>query len=246
MRYGIRTDRGLYRNVNQDAVWAGVKDRLGLFVLSDGMGGHSRGEVASNAITDAFAGYWEQLAGLSQTPEFSVLTTQIQQVLLQVNQDIFDKYNQGQICGATVVVLLIWGGCYAVFWAGDSRIYTSAGLKCRQLTTDDIWDLDPFVVRNYTAKEIAESDSSGKLTQAVGTAPGLNIHVITDRLRAGQVFLLCSDGLFKFCTERQLRRNLKNPRTEEKLEQQLQNLMDIVFENGAPDNVSMIMVKTDQ
>ena len=124
MRYGIRTDRGLYRNVNQDAVWAGVKDRLGLFVLSDGMGGHSRGEVASNAITDSFAGYWEQLAGLSQTPEFSVLTAQIQQVLLQVNQDIFDKYNQGQICGATVVVLLICGDCYAVFWAGDSRIYT--------------------------------------------------------------------------------------------------------------------------
>lgn len=242
MMYGLKTDRGLYRNINQDAVWAGVKDGLGLFVLSDGMGGHSRGELASNAVTEAFAAYWQQLTQGAE-PEFALLTQQIQQVILQVNQDIFVKYNQGQICGATLVVLLILGDCYAVFWAGDSRLYTACGRKYRQLTTDDIWDLDPFVVRNYSAQEIAQNESHGKLVQAVGTAPSLNIHVQTNRLQPGQAFLLCSDGLYRFCEEKWMKKGLRELRSEESFEKALKEMMSRVYDNGAGDNVSVILVK---
>lgn len=240
--YGLKTDRGLYRNINQDAVWAGVKDGLGLFVLSDGMGGHSRGELASNAITAAFAAYWQQLMQ-SEGKEFALLTQQIQQVILQVNQDIFLKYNQGQICGATLAVLLILGDCYAVFWAGDSRLYTLTGRKYRQLTTDDIWDLDPFVVRNYSAQEIAQNESSGKLVQAVGTAASLNIHVQTNRLQPGQAFLLCSDGMYKFCEEKWMKKGLRALRRKDSIEKVLKDLIDKVYDNGAGDNVSVILVR---
>lgn len=240
--YGLRTDKGLCRDRNQDAVWAGVQEGLGLFVLSDGMGGHSSGELASNAVTAAFAAYWQQLLK-GRRHDFELLSQQIQQVIRQVNQDIFLKWNQGQVCGATLVVLLLCDDCYGVFWAGDSRLYTLTGRKYRQLTTDDIWDLDPFVVRNYSAREIAASESSGKLLQAVGTAPDIQIHVQTDRLKPGQAFLLCSDGMYKFCEEKWMKKGLRALRRKDSIEKVLKDLIDRVYDNGAGDNVSVILVR---
>ena len=243
--YGLKTDRGLCRNVNQDAVWASSAGSLGLFVLSDGMGGHSRGELASGVITAEFSDYWQRLMSLKTLPDFVTLTGQVQQVILQANSKIFQQYNQGQVCGATVVVLLVLRDCCALFWAGDSRIYSLCGRKFKQLTTDDIWDLQPFIVRNYSKEEIEKNPSSGKLTQAVGTAPELNVHVMTDRISGGQTFLLCSDGLFKFCEEKWMKKGMKAVRTKEAIEKSLVLYMEKVFENGAGDNVSAVLVRVE-
>lgn len=241
--YDTKTDRGLCRNVNQDALWASVAGSLGLFVLSDGMGGHSRGELASNAIVAECSAYWQRLTSGQPLPDFVTLTQQVQQVILQANQNIYLQYNQGQVCGATVVVLLVSGDCYAVFWAGDSRIYSLCGRKFEQLTTDDIWDLQPYVVRNFSKEEIAANESSGKLIQAVGTSPELNVHVMSSRLTTGQTFLLCSDGLFKFCDEKWLKKGMKAIRTKEAAQASLDTYFQKVFEKGAGDNVSAILVR---
>lgn len=243
--YGTRTDRGLCRNVNQDALWASTAGSLGLFVLSDGMGGHSRGELASNAITAEYQAFWQSLMAQPALPDFTTLVGQVQQVILQANEKIFKQYNQGQICGATVVVLLVLQDCYAVFWAGDSRIYSLRGRKYEQLTTDDIWDLQPFIVRNYTKAEIAANPSSGKLTQAVGTSPQLNVHVATDRIADKQTFLLCSDGLFKFCEEKDVKKGMKAARSEETIQASLNLYLKKVFDKGAGDNVSAILVQVE-
>lgn len=241
--YCARTDRGLKRNVNQDAMAAYSHGDFGLFVVSDGMGGHSRGELASTEIVKAFDDFREKLEELSGVMEFGELTLQIQEILLQVNLKIYRELNQGQICGATVVILLIKGRRYAYFSVGDSHLYSYINRQCRLLTVDDIWDALPATRAHYTDAQIAEDVRSGRLTQAVGTKAEVNIHVGMDAAFKGQVFLLCSDGMYKFCEEKDLYRGMKQCKSQKSIQQTMDCLMEQVFKNGAGDNVSAIIVK---
>ncbi|MCM1540561.1 MAG: serine/threonine-protein phosphatase [Blautia sp.] len=241
--YCAKTDRGLCRNVNQDAAAAFVQGDLGLFVLSDGMGGHSRGELASAWIVKGFEAYWNNLL-MAPLPDFQDLVTQIRQQICLLNGQILEYYNQGQVCGATAVVLLISGGCYAVFSVGDSRIYTCAGGRCSILTVDDIWDTLPSTISAFTPEQILLHENHGKLVQAVGTQPQVNIHVRTDKQKRGQVFLLCSDGLFKFCDEGWLRKKLRGVKSEASLQQAMETCFQEVYRHGAGDNVTAILVRT--
>lgn len=240
--YYAKTDRGLCRNVNQDAAAAFVQGDLGLFVLSDGMGGHSRGELASAWIVKGFEEYWKNLLTM-QLPDFQDLVAQVRQQLYLMNGQIQECYNQGQICGATAAVLLISGSCYAVLSVGDSRIYTCAGGKCSILTVDDIWDTLPSTISAFTPEQIVLHENHGKLVQAVGPQPRLNIHIRTDKLRRGQVFLLCSDGLFIFCDEEWLGKKLRGAKNEITLRQTLETYFEEVFRQGAGDNVTAILVR---
>ncbi len=240
--YCAKTDRGLCRNVNQDAAAAFVQGDLGLFVLSDGMGGHSMGELASAWVVRGFEAYWKNLLAV-RLPDFQDIAAQIQQQLCLMNNQIQEQYNRGQVCGATVVVLLISGGCYAVFSVGDSRVYTFAGGRCSILTTDDIWDTLPSTVGAFTPEQIALHENHGKLVQAVGTQPRLNIHVRTDKLGRGQVFLLCSDGLFKFCDEEWMGKKLRGAKNETAMEQVMEAYFQEVYRRGAGDNVTAILVR---
>lgn len=241
--YAARTDRGLCRNVNQDAVAAFVKDRTGLFVLADGMGGHSRGELASREVTAQFQSFWQTLTRSDSLPDFQTLSDQVQNVILTANEEIYKKYNQGRICGAAVAVLLISDGCYAVYSVGDSHIYRYEERQIRRLTVDDIWDNLPSVTGSYTKDEIALNKNSGKLTQAVGVKPQVCVHVGTDQVGRGRRFLVCSDGLYKFCDEEKIRKFMRCAGSEKTLQKAADRLMSEVFDHGAGDNVSLILVK---
>lgn len=240
--YTVRTDRGLCRNVNQDAVATFVKGQTGLFVLADGMGGHSRGELASHVVTAEFESFWQNLAQSDSLPDFRTLSDQVQNVILCASRKIYEKYNQGQICGATVAALLISDGCYAFFSAGDSRIYSYAGRHIRRLTVDDVWDNLPSVTDLHTREEIAVSNNSGRLTQAVGVKAQVCVHVGTDQVGRKQRFLVCSDGLYKYCDEGKLRKSLHHISSEKALQKAADQLIHEVFNNGAGDNVSFILV----
>lgn len=241
--YCAKTDPGLSRKINQDAIAIFTKDQLGLFVLSDGMGGHSRGELASGAIVTEFGTFWENITNQPEEWDFSVLADMIQQLIISVNRKIYLTYNQGQICGATVVILLVYKDCYAVFSVGDSRIYNSVGKKTHILTVDDIWDNLPETIQSLTPEEIAKNAKSGMLVQAVGTSPDVNVHVRTNRMKKGQNFLLCSDGLFKFCAEELITEKLEKIKSEKDIKKTMENYLQEVYANGAGDNVSIILVR---
>ncbi|MCM1412554.1 MAG: serine/threonine-protein phosphatase [Lachnospiraceae bacterium] len=242
IQYYVKTDRGLCRDINQDAAAALAREDLGLFVLSDGMGGHSRGELASSWIVKGFEAFWENLI-TAKLPSFRELVEQVQKHFLLLNGQILQRYNQGQICGATAVVLLISGSCYAVFSVGDSRIYTSVGGKSSLLTVDDVWDTLPSTVSAFTPEQILLHENHGKLVQAVGIQPWLNVHISTDRLKRGQVFLLCSDGLFKCCDEEWIQKKLRKVRDESSLRRTLEAYFEEVYRQGAGDNVTAILAK---
>ena len=176
-------------------------------------------------------------------PDFQTLSNQVRHVILNANREIHEKYNQGQVCGTTVAVLLIADGYYAFFSVGDSRIYSYDKRGIRRLTVDDVWDNLPSVSDVYTKEEMAVNKNSGKLTQAVGVKLQICIHSGTDRIGKGQIFLVCSDGLYKFCDEDEIRKYLRHIRSEKTLHRAADRLMQGVFDHGAEDNVSLILIR---
>lgn len=240
--YSQIIDCGLKRKENQDAIYSFVQGDLGLFVLADGMGGHSRGELASGEITRTCAEYAASLQTREKSVDFLTLTHEVAKVLRTANERVLTKYSRDVICGSTAIVLLIKKDCYAVFSVGDSRVYTFYQGEMEVLTIDDIWDNLPGTLEKYTRQQIYADPRRGKLVQAIGVAKEVNIHIVTNRIRKGQCFLLCSDGVYRFCSEQVLQEGMKHSFSETMVQSVLERYKREVYQNGAKDNLSAILV----
>ncbi len=240
--YGDVTDVGLCRKENQDTIYSVTKDDLGLFVLADGMGGHKRGEIASQEIISFCRKYMEGIEERDKMPDFLEMTQEITEVLRAANEHIFTEYNRDVICGSTVVLLLVKKDCYAVFSVGDSRVYTFYQGEMELLTIDDTWDNLPITRESYTPEEIEADIRHGKLVQAIGAGKEVTIHVTTNRIKKGQCFFLCSDGIYRYCSEQTLREGMKHSFSETMIRVVLDRYKKEVYSNGAKDNLSGILV----
>ena len=108
---------------------------------------------------------------------------------------------------STIVVLLARDDHYACLWAGDSRAYLLRGGRFRRLTRDHSLVQEMFDAGAISAAEAEHHPSANIITRAVG-AETFELDKVTDRLCAGDRFLLCSDGLFKTLAEHDLARIL--------------------------------------
>ena len=227
IRYSAFCDAGNCRQENQDAVLLREGERWGLFVIADGMGGHQNGGIASKVITDSYeqwARTHEKTLGQIPVP---ILIQMTKEVLQEANIKIRNATNPGELCGSTAVVLLIAGDGYLLLSAGDSRGYEICrkGLKTvlKQLTMDET---DP---------------ASGRLFNAVGVGKEQTCNIITGEIGVTKRFLLCSDGVYKYCSERELTGVVRKG-TDADLPLMSKRIKDLVYQNGAGDNLSAIIV----
>lgn len=240
---GSLTDTGLMRTINEDSIFCKKGDGIHIFCVADGMGGHAHGEKASGEIIEAIK-KWE----MSFYPEkydcdFIKILDGFGNCLQDVNGKIYRQYNAEEVCGSTVAALLIYEGFYAVFSLGDSRIYRMRRFRFEQITTDDTWQnsADVFGCMDDVAMRL--DSRYDKLVKAVGIRENVVFHRMTDRLRRGDTFLLCSDGIYKTCDLRVLRRICAGMafgygRAEEKMKK----IKICAYQKNAPDNLSAILV----
>lgn len=184
------TDPGRVRTVNQDA----LLDRpdLGLWAVADGMGGHSDGAYASRLLV-------EHLGRLEQPSLLGGASKRVIAVLRDVNRRLIEEAiaRDSDIMGTTVVVLAAVGDHCVALWAGDSRIYRLREAELVQLTSDHT-QVQEMVDQGLLTREQADAHPmSNVLSRAVGGDPDLAVDTRVERLRAGDRFLLCSDGLTK-------------------------------------------------
>lgn len=172
---------GKRRKINEDALL--MRPEAGLWAVADGMGGHDAGDVASQTIVDA-------LAALPASYTIEAYIDSVEACLQEVNAGLCRlAWMQGddRIIGSTVVVLLALGSQCAFLWAGDSRLYRYRKGALEQLTRDHaLFDEVP--------------DRGGRcnvITRAIGADRDLSLEVGTFEAEAGDLFLLCSDGLDK-------------------------------------------------
>lgn len=247
IRYEGLTDCGLKRKVNQDHVGMFVQGGAGLFLVADGMGGYSDGEAASQLIVYEMGSWWEKnclevSGGDIQSEDFQEIVEDLRQKILAVNRKILEVYNQDQVCGSTLVMLLIVKRFYAVFSVGDSRIYTTKGKKLLQMTKDDVWENLNSTIERYSPEEILHHPNRGKLAQSIGALERIFINIQTGECGTKQVFLLCSDGIYKMCSEHMIRIAAMAWKSEKNADQCLSNLKKAVYAANAPDNLSVILV----
>lgn len=235
------SDVGNKREKNEDAILMFAEGEIGIFLVADGMGGHAYGEMASGIIRQELAGWWEQFSEEKYGYDFQRMVTSLRQVIEKANKMIFEGLNRVGICGSTVVVLLVYKEMYGIIHAGDSRCYILQKRKLQQITVDDNWENQPGI--SEAERNNMCHPNRGKLVNAVGIRPDLQCRMTTNQITEETVFLLCSDGLYKMCPEKKLKDCIKQCRKAYKMEQMSERLLEIVYENGAKDNVSFIIVK---
>jgi serine/threonine protein phosphatase PrpC/membrane protease YdiL (CAAX protease family) len=237
---GLRIDdaglshAGKVRGVNEDSILARPQD--GLWAVADGMGGHANGQWASQTV----------IAALDQTRGVGGYDARVRDTasaLHAVNARIWDQGQaNGKPMGSTVAALLLQGARYMVFWAGDSRCYLLRDGVIRRLTTDHS-QVQALVSAGRLKPEEAENHPMAHvLSRAVGAQAQLQFETVTDEGRAGDVFLLCSDGLTRVVPDPEIAALLSGQPPASAAEQ----MVALCLERGAPDNVSVVVVRCDE
>jgi len=225
------THVGLVRKINEDS----YLDRpdAGLWVIADGMGGHTAGDVASQLIVSA-------LEKVEPGETLSGFVESIEDALLSVNQQLIAMSSQTQqTSGSTVVALLAYETVCVVIWAGDSRAYRLRNGELTQLTNDHS-HIELYVEQGLITREEAALHPAGNLiTRAVGAAPELYLEMDIDRLAEGDRYLLCSDGLDKHVTQAEIGPILGSGDPQSAAKQ----LIELTLSRGAADNVSVAVIE---
>ena len=228
-----RTDVGLKRKINEDAMM--VRTERGLWAVADEMGGHDAGEVASGKIAEALATL-PIVYTLQETVDNALAA------LRRVNYELIALARGGgqpRTIGSTVIGLAISGDEFRCFWAGDSRAYRIRAGRITQLSRDHSLVHDLVLAGMLNEAEARVHPNANVVTRAVGVSEELHVDVVSGDVREGDIFLLASDGLTRVVEDDEIAEEL----VSNALAQAGDRLIQLVLERGAPDNVSLIIVR---
>lgn len=248
IEYASITDTGLKAKENQDSILCMAKEDSAIFAVADGMGGHANGAYASRTVIEAVSAWWKEYIEQTEgTENYFQNVEGIKRALACANDRIRESAGENVICGSTVVVLFIRDGVYTVFSCGDSKCYRLIKKLLSSdfsiMTTDDVWENDPEMTKELTQEEIRSHRKYGKLLRAVGTEKSFFCSVASDEIKGNSVYLLCSDGLYKYISEREIIKMMKKASSGAVLKECIEYLKQKVFNQGAPDNISVIMTR---
>ncbi|MEH6586403.1 MAG: protein phosphatase 2C domain-containing protein [Halioglobus sp.] len=219
---------GHKRGHNEDCYKANPEQQL--WLVADGVGGHSNGEVASAIVRDTLD---KDLA------KGSSLVDAIHHSHAEILAEIASR--EGSNMGSTVVALHLRGDEYEVAWVGDSRAYLFDGSNLKQITRDHNPVSEMLARGAITVEQAANHPERNVLSQSLGVAD--TIIVSPDRIRGelhtGQQILLCSDGLTDELNDRQIEQTMsacKNP------DEQVKALIQGALDSGGRDNVTVVVV----
>lgn len=230
-RYNAKTHVGLRRKVNEDSLLA-LPDQA-IWVVSDGMGGHTAGDYASRLVADSIAAIPR---GLPPGDRMKALRGAIQNAHRLISTEA-EARGRGVI-GATVASLMMAEGHFVGIWAGDSRIYLLRDGEIDMLTTDHSAVAEFVEAGQMTWDEADLHPNSNAITRAVGVGDPLELDKIRGETRPGDRFLICSDGLTKYATFAILRDAL----SRYPIETVSDHLVQLALDGGGADNITAIVV----
>ena len=228
-----RTHVGLKRKINEDSIL--VETDRGLWVVADGMGGHESGEIASGMVVDA-------LRSLPANPLPDEATADAIDALREVNGKLIEMarvQERSKSIGTTVVGVLVADGVFRCFWAGDSRAYLTRDGELHRLSRDHSLVQDLVDAGMLKPEEAEGHANSNVITRAVGVAQKLEVDVVGGEAKIGDLFLIASDGLTRVMSDTEIAAEMLKGGSE----QMVDRMLECVLERGAPDNVSIILVK---
>ncbi|PWJ16547.1 PP2C family protein-serine/threonine phosphatase [Jannaschia seohaensis] len=224
------THVGRVRERNEDQI---LTDPWGtLWAVADGMGGHGRGDVASEIVID-------RLIELSND---TLDTARLIDALKQANDDILARAD-GRTMGATAIAAAIQPGGASIVWAGDCRAYLWRDGTLRLLTRDHT------VVQELIEEGLLREDQREThperhvVTRAVGVQPDLEPDSLSLPMVADDMLMLCSDGLTACVSGETAAGAFARSDDPERV---VRALVTEALHAGAPDNVSVVVVRAER
>jgi serine/threonine protein phosphatase PrpC len=231
-RSAARTHVGTVRRRNEDAVLEHTE--IGLWAVADGAGGHQRGDYASARIIAALGGVDAACSGIA-------LLDEVRARLREVNLELRAKaatIGPNALIGSTVAVLVILDNQSYCLWAGDSRFYRMRAGELRQLSHDQS-HVQNLVDRGEIAPEAAARHPLvNVVTNLVGAYDELTLAERQDGIEAGDVLLLCTDGLSGTVSDGEIAAILQ----ETPVTAAADRLIERALARGARDNVSAVVI----
>jgi len=242
------SDTGLKRPHNEDS--AVTDTALGLAVVADGMGGYKAGEVASAIAAQLILN--EVRAGVANGDAntkvggsgLSRATLVIRDAVAKANAEVFRTANEVPQCqgmGTTVVVVFYHGDKVSIAHVGDSRVYRLRGNEFKQITRDHSLIQELIDRGFFTPEEAAENTPKNLVTRALGIEQSVEVDVQEQDLQAGEIYLLCSDGLNDMVDDEEIHLTLS--KYSANLVQAATELVRLANEKGGKDNVSVVLVR---
>ena len=237
------THSGMVRSHNEDSIAADAA--VGLAVLADGMGGYNAGEVASGiAVAMISAEIKKNLTAI--TGELDVATAEklVGEHAVRANNAIFQaSQSQPQYAGmGTTLVVALWHDDHMIVGhIGDSRLYRMRGSKLEQVTRDHSLLQEQIDSGLITKEQARHSQNKNLVTRAVGIDPEVEAEVHSYPVQAGDIYLLCSDGLNDMVTDEDMELTLSS--LQANLPLAAEQLVQQANDNGGRDNVSVILVR---
>jgi serine/threonine protein phosphatase PrpC len=230
------SDKGCVRSNNED--YCLIEPDLGLYVLADGMGGAKAGERASRMAVDTVA----EIVFTAQHRDSQVLL----QAVEEANRRVLDAARKDRSLegmGTTLVAALDLEEGLSIASVGDSRAYLLDESGLRVLTDDQTWvnevgrplGLDEESLRNHPMRHV--------LTMAIGASAPLTVNYYSVPLKAGNLVLICSDGLHGVLDPADLERILRSGRNGVSLDESCRKLVDAAKAAGGPDNVTVVLMR---
>lgn len=235
------TDRGRLRPQNEDAYIA--RPDLGLFVVADGMGGHAAGEVASAMAVETVARDLSAPPATAQDAERALVAS-----LGAANRAILERAARepektGMGTTLTALLLLPQTGTSVIAHVGDSRAYRLRDGGLEQLTRDHTWVQEQVDAGLLSPAQAHHHPYSSVLTRVIGVYTDVEVDTRRDRARAGDLLLLCSDGLTGMVDDDELRTLLARDLPLHELAAQLVEAANL---RGGLDNITAVLVRSGE
>lgn len=240
MHVAARSDVGMVRSGNEDSFYAHSNRQIGLFIVADGMGGHAAGEVASEMAVQIVSRHLGELQDVDGEAPRERMATSIQ----DANRAIYERTiaeSDKQGMGTTVSVLMLAdSGKWLIGQVGDSRVYLLRDGALSQITRDHSYVQEQVDAGLLTPEQARYHPYSNVITRCVGAGEEVEADTFQGDFRAGDVFLVASDGLTGMVDDRRLQQLLLSRASAGRI---VDALIAEANYRGGLDNITAIVVQ---
>jgi serine/threonine protein phosphatase PrpC len=247
VRYAGNTNVGMKRTHNEDSLY--LVPQQNIYIVADGMGGHSSGEVASQLAVESIAQFFKETAEdeditwpykMDKDKEYQ--ENRVVTGIKLANKRIFESQLEEprlKGMGTTVVVTYFANGGVYIGHVGDSRVYRVRGNEIAQMTEDHSLLNDYIKMKELTPEEIENFPHKNVIVRALGMKETVQVDTMFEIPHHGDIYLLCSDGLSGMIDDNTILKTVVEFRGD--LEETVNKLIERANENGGTDNITAVL-----
>ena len=247
-----KTDVGLVRPGNEEYLHLDHDNHV--FAVCDGMGGHQAGEVASMTssmtLQNLFKNFHDELLEVNLLSIEQTIPTTGNLLIKSIRLANSHIYHKAAVdadlsgMGTTIASIALQGDMMSIAHVGDSRVYRLDQRSLVPLTIDHSWIAEIQNSQNISQEEAESVVGKNVITRALGVRETVEVDYRLLRMRPGDIFILCSDGLCGFADDEDIFGIANKARSD--LNLIVDSLIQLAKDRGGADNITVIALKIDE